>query len=246
MKMLLAHTWEGSDPTGWLISEKLDGHRAYWTGNKLITRSGNIITPPPSFTENFPNESLDGELWAGRDNRDRVTSIVASDRESDWEDCLYVIFDSPDCEGGFEHRISHARNITDVCSNTLVLPQTVCFGRSHLLEKLDEIISEGGEGIMLRKPGSLYERCRSYSCLKVKKERDDEAEVIGYKEGKNGNVGSLIVRRADSLEFKVSGLSEYLKDNPPAIGSIISYTYKNVTKSGKPAPASFWRIRKDI
>src|ERR1700683_2535389 len=31
--LLLAESWDGiSDPAGWLMSEKLDGVRAYWTG----------------------------------------------------------------------------------------------------------------------------------------------------------------------------------------------------------------------
>src|SRR5947208_15816586 len=30
--LLLAETWDGSDPAGWWLSEKLDGVRAYWSG----------------------------------------------------------------------------------------------------------------------------------------------------------------------------------------------------------------------
>ena len=37
---MLAEHWDTSrDPTGWLISEKYDGIRAYWTGSRLLTRS---------------------------------------------------------------------------------------------------------------------------------------------------------------------------------------------------------------
>src|SRR5215211_5227930 len=34
--VLLAETWDGViDPTGWWLSEKLDGVRAYWDGQQL-------------------------------------------------------------------------------------------------------------------------------------------------------------------------------------------------------------------
>ena len=37
---MLASTWDNSvDPIGWFISEKYDGVRAYWNGQRLLTRS---------------------------------------------------------------------------------------------------------------------------------------------------------------------------------------------------------------
>lgn len=51
------------DPTGWLISEKMDGMRAYWDGNVFYSRNGDVISVHDQFKENFPSTSLDGELW---------------------------------------------------------------------------------------------------------------------------------------------------------------------------------------
>lgn len=51
----------------YLVSEKLDGVRARWTGQTLVTRSGNLIAAPVWFTAALPEDVLlDGELWAGR------------------------------------------------------------------------------------------------------------------------------------------------------------------------------------
>src|SRR5690349_6276890 len=37
--ILLAHKWETDhDPTGWWMSEKLDGIRAYWDGEAFVSR----------------------------------------------------------------------------------------------------------------------------------------------------------------------------------------------------------------
>ncbi|CAF5116936.1 unnamed protein product, partial [Rotaria socialis] len=49
----------------------------------------------------------------------------------------------------------------------------------------------GGEGIMLRKPGSRYENKRSSTLLKVKTFYDEEALVIGHKPGKGNCTGML-------------------------------------------------------
>lgn len=47
--LLLAHSWEDEDPTGWWISEKLDGVRALWDGEKFISRLGNVYHAPDYF-----------------------------------------------------------------------------------------------------------------------------------------------------------------------------------------------------
>eukprot|EP01124_Arcella_intermedia_P002785 TRINITY_DN11518_c0_g1_i4.p1 TRINITY_DN11518_c0_g1~~TRINITY_DN11518_c0_g1_i4.p1 ORF type:complete len:468 (-),score=107.57 TRINITY_DN11518_c0_g1_i4:30-1433(-) len=63
---LLMHgqVWNFQDPTGWYISEKLDGYRAFWDGSKLYSKNGTLFPIPLDFTHSFPsNICLDGELW---------------------------------------------------------------------------------------------------------------------------------------------------------------------------------------
>lgn len=49
--IMLSETWnlDKMDPTGWWMSEKLDGCRAYWTGKRLISRTGKDWKAPPWF-----------------------------------------------------------------------------------------------------------------------------------------------------------------------------------------------------
>jgi len=61
-----------------------------------------------------------------------------------------------------------------------VLEHTLCKSREHLLEEMDRICGDKGEGVMLRDPKSLYERKRSDKLLKVKRFEDAEATVIGH------------------------------------------------------------------
>src|SRR5690349_17670486 len=52
--VLLAHKWEtDKDPTGWWMSEKLDGIRAYWDGEAFVSRLGNRFLAPAWFTRDL-------------------------------------------------------------------------------------------------------------------------------------------------------------------------------------------------
>jgi len=69
--LMLAKAWdpEKDDPTGWLISEKLDGVRCFWNGKEMFTRNGKPFYPPDWFKDLLPSDlALDGELWTERDD----------------------------------------------------------------------------------------------------------------------------------------------------------------------------------
>src|SRR4030095_7170834 len=85
--LLLAHPWESHvDLTGWWMSEKLDGVRAYWDGKHFISRLGHRFHAPAWFTAGLPETPLDGELWGGRKNFQRTISIVRrQDQSLEWK-----------------------------------------------------------------------------------------------------------------------------------------------------------------
>ena len=70
ISVMLAYAYdpERDDPTGWLMSEKLDGVRCYWNGKDMFTRNGNPFYAPTWWKEKLPKIALDGELWSGRDD----------------------------------------------------------------------------------------------------------------------------------------------------------------------------------
>ena len=91
--VMLASKWEGEDPTGWWMSEKLDGVRAWWTGSALLSRLGNTINAPAWFTAGLPKVPLDGELWCGRGQFTEAVSIVKNAaRQDDWKVCILDFF----------------------------------------------------------------------------------------------------------------------------------------------------------
>src|SRR6516225_5672720 len=105
--LLLAETWhEDIDPSGWWMSEKLDGVRAYWDGQQFLSRQGNLYHAPGWFVAGLPDLPLDGELWIDRKKFQRTTSIVRrQDRSDHWKEVRFVVFDAPAMSGLFEERV---------------------------------------------------------------------------------------------------------------------------------------------
>ncbi|MFX1452318.1 MAG: DNA ligase [Promethearchaeota archaeon] len=252
-KVLLAQKWsEGIDPTGWYISEKLDGVRAYWDGKELWSRQGNKYYAPDWFLEGLPDFVLDGELFGGRGEFQVTVSIVRrQDYNNLWKDIKYLIFDAPDDVNIFKKRLE---KINNWCNShkvpyVEVLEQTLCKNLKHLKEELHKILSAGGEGLMIRQAGSKYVHGRSNTLLKVKATYDAEAKIIGYNPGKGkykGMVGSLKCQMPNGLEFNLSGFPDEMRENPPPIGTIVTYHYQEWTKDGKPRFPAFFRIRQDV
>lgn len=248
MSVLLAKNWSGTDPAGWWMSEKLDGVRAVWDCRHLRTRTGNVIHAPAWFLRSLPDsEPLDGELWLGRGWFQETVSVVQSHDAGDgWRHVRYAAFDAPMALGGFEDRLAAMRETMAGDGPAYVLPQRQCGGNADLLEELARVEHQGGEGVMLRQPGSAYERKRSGTLLKVKTFQDAEAVVVGYDGGTGrnaGSVGALVACLQDGTEFRVSsGLTDALRRNPPAIGTVFTFKYQQLTDAGVPRFPSFHRV----
>jgi DNA ligase 1 len=56
-------------------------------------------------------------------------------------------------------------------------------------------------------------------------------------------LGALEVQAANGQRFKLgTGLSDAQRQQPPALGSTVTYRYRSVTPAGKPRFASFLRV----
>jgi DNA ligase 1 len=252
--ILLAHKWElEHDPTGWWMSEKLDGIRAYWDGEAFVSRLGNRFFAPDWFIEDLPADTLDGELWVGRKMFQRTTSIVRSGAAGqDWKAVSYVVFDAPNARGGFEARIAHVEKVLKKAAapHARALEHARCEGVDHLREELRRVESLGGEGLMLRKPGSSYEIGRSTSLLKVKTFHDAEARVIGHAPGAGkhkGKLGALVCELPGGATFNVgTGFSDQEREAPPAIGAVITFRYQELSDDGVPRFPTYVGERLDV
>jgi DNA ligase-1 len=252
--LLLAHSWDGThDLTGWWMSEKLDGVRAYWDGSKFISRQGNVYHAPDWFIENLPSDvHLDGELWLDRKGFQRAVSIVRrQDKNNDWKDITFVVFDAPLLEDPFEARMAFIQTTLDEIGSKYALAHqhVRCNSIDHLREELRRVEAIGGEGLMLRQPSSKYEVGRSFTLLKVKTFHDAEATVIEILPGTGkhkGRMGALQVELADGTRFSVgTGFADAQRENPPELGSTITFRYQELSDRGVPRFPSFVRVRTD-
>ena len=236
--------------SNYLISEKLDGIRARWTGSELLTRNGNRIHAPVWFTQNWPAEPLDGELWTKRNDFQRIASIVLSETpDARWRRIKFMVFDAPTSNAPFAKRVEQMKRIINKTeSQTLqLIPQFTVSSEAEFEQRLDEVVKAGGEGLMLHHREARYQDGRSEYLLKAKRFEDDEARVIEYLPGKGkyaGMMGSLLVEGRSGLQFKIgSGFTNAERLNPPPIGSWVTYKFYGKTKKGLPRFASFMHVR---
>jgi DNA ligase 1 len=250
--LLLAESWDGAtDPAGWLMSEKLDGVRAYWDGKQFISRQGNLYHAPAWFCAGLPPMPLDGELWLGRKAFQRTVSIVRrQDRSDQWKQIRFVVFDAPGVEKGFEQRLTAVKEcLLGGSEFAQVHEHLPCLGVDHLRQELARLEALGAEGVMLRRPGSRYENGRSSTLLKVKSFHDREARVLEHQGGAGrhkGRLGALLVELDDGTRFAVgTGFSDAEREQPPAIGSVITFRYQELSDGGVPRFPSFVGVREE-
>lgn len=255
--LLLAEVygWEGrQDLDQYWVSEKYDGVRASWDGERLRFRSGRLVAAPAWFVAGLPTVALDGELWLGRKQFAPLAGIVKKTVpvDEEWRQVRYMIFELPGAAGSFTERIAQMRRVV----NDAGVPWLQMVEQSRLLDKkalqqrLDEIVRLGGEGLMLHRADALYHGGRSQDLLKVKQWLDSEAKVMGYRPGTGkyqGLMGALEVETEAGLRFWLgTGFSDDERRQPPPLGATITYRYTGLTAAGLPRFPAFLRIRQEF
>lgn len=243
------------------VSEKYDGVRGFWDGEKLLTRGGERVAAPAWFTAGWPNTPMDGELWAGRGQFSTAVSVVRQQApkpatDADWRGMRFMVFDLPVQPGPFTMRIPALNALVAQISQPWVVAvaQYRLADNAALQAQLKKTVKLGGEGLMLHRGDSLYKGVRNDDLLKVKTHEDAEARVLAHIPGKGkyaGQLGALLVEMpgADGkppLRFKVgTGFTDVQRQNPPAVGTQVTYRFRGLNDSGVPRFASFTRVRED-
>ena len=266
LDLLRLSEYKDQNVSGWLASEKLDGVRAYWDGENLLSRQGKKLNAPLSFTKNFPKFALDGELYAKELKFEEIQATVMDklpDKKA-WGRLKFYVFDVPEASGGLIARLEVLAEFLkhEPNQNLIIIKQIKMRDNAQFLKFTEDIIVKGGEGVVVREPNTPYERKRSKNALKFKKFKDAECEVIAINKGSGKYVkfaGSLTCKALGGKDneekigepksgtvFKIgSGLSDEKRRNPPKIGSIITYKFQNLTANGKPRFPIFLRVRED-
>tara|TARA_B100000035_G_scaffold315470_1_gene336659 strand:- start:5309 stop:7516 length:2208 start_codon:yes stop_codon:yes gene_type:complete len=285
-------------PIDWWASEKWDGIRALWDGEKIISRGSGVGKPkvytyvPEWFKLTLPpGIALDGEIWMGRglfQKTSRLSTIkpgksYTKEQINDiWvgkydPPVIFKVFDIPTEKSPFEQRMKLLQTIIkdrEECwdkleyENKKVFPlqfteQVKITSMEQLVKLYTKLTLEGAEGIMLRASGSPYEPKRSKYMLKYKIKEDSECIVRGYTPGEGrlkGLLGSLnceilIDSRPSGVFTQIgTGLTDSQRENyiipghpeQIPIGSIVSFSYMEMTKDGVPRHPVYRGIRDDI
>ena len=103
---------------------------------------------------------------------------------------------------------------------------------------------------MLRQPGSRYIAGRSTTLLKVKSFLDAEARIVGHLPGAGrhlGRLGALDCELPNGKRFSVgTGFSDAERGDPPAVGTVITFRYQELSDDGVPRFPSYVGVRDDV
>ena len=250
--LMLAEKYHpGLDLSAYWVSEKYDGLRGYWDGQRLLSRGGEVLNPPAWFTEGWPAVPMDGELWAGRAKFEEATSTVRQQVPNDaaWRRIRFMVFDLPAHPGVFDERLTAYQRLVRSLDQSWVVavPQEKIASHAELGARLQQMVRAGGEGLMLHRGDSPYRGIRSDDLIKLKTHDDAEAKVVGHLPGKgrhSGRLGALLVETPQGRRFRLgTGLTDAQREHPPAEGAWVTYRYRGVNDSGLPRFATFLRER---
>jgi DNA ligase-1 len=250
--LMHAKLWPaGLDPSAYLVSEKFDGVRAFWDGQSLRFRSGLPIAAPDWFIAGLPKTPLDGELWLGRGRFDELSGTVRKKLpvEAEWRQLRYMIFDLPGASGSFAERAQRINALLVEARQAWLqaVAQTHVANVTSLQTLLKQTVKTGGEGLVLHRANALWSPGRSDALFKLKPMPDEEARVLAHLPGKGrhaGRMGALLLALPDGQQFALgTGFSDAQRAEPPPVGTVVTYRYRDRTPRGLPRFASFLRVQ---
>ncbi len=241
----------GKNVVGWVMSEKLDGVRAYWDGKTLSFRSGKKIMAPDWFIKALPDFALDGELWTKRDDFANISSIVRAHEpdEQKWKQVGYYIFEVPRQQGNLFQRLAvlkHYLKHHDV-RFIHIIPQIKINSLPQMERFYRKLLKQKAEGIIVRDPNLPYQTGRRSSILKRKPYQDADCVVKAIFPGKGklrDKMGSLLCQMNNGVRLRIgTGFTLQQRRNPPDIGDLVTFKYYGLTKNNIPRFPVFMRIR---
>lgn len=259
-KPMLAQKYvEGIAEYPFCVQPKLNGARCLAVcteeGVKLLSRSGKQY-----FNENIerelnkvmkPGMIFDGEIYQHGETLQGIISKLKRQKEVHPEahKLRYVVYDYPSVNGVYQQRwkaflkvvSAYLGVVNEKCPLEFI--QNKWVDNKEQFDKLHaEFIGKGYEGTMVRTDTHNYEfGYRSKSLLKRKDMQDDEFKIVGYKEARGRNKGTVVFRCATKdREFDVvpEGSMEYkaelFKNAEKYIGKMLTVRYQELSEDGVP------------
>jgi DNA ligase-1 len=189
----------------------------------------------------------DGELKPEDDSSviPGASSVIPdSDRESRWSKITYNIFEVPEADGNLTQRLSLVKETKYL----KLIKQIKVKSKKHLKNFQKEIEDKGGEGVVVRDGTLPYYTGRNNNALKVKSFLDDECTVTQHLDGSGkykNKLGSIKCKLKSGKIIKIgTGFSDKQRQNPPALGSVVTFKYYGLTSKGNPRFPVYLRERR--
>jgi DNA ligase-1 len=160
----------------------------------------------------------------------------------------YQVFELPDAAGSVAQRAQALQALVRRQGQPRLqaVAQQPVGSVAQLQQRLDTVLRQGGEGLMLHRADAVYTTGRSDVLRKFKPLDDAEAVVLAHRPGQGrlaGQMGALQVRTADGQVFDIgTGFDDATRSHPPAVGQRITFTHRGFTGQGLPRFASFLRL----
>ncbi len=250
---------------GFVVQPKLDGNRCLIKvdGKSAImyTRSGDVMgiqlqhilddVLKPYVKR--PQFILDGELYSDKFSFNKLNGLikritVSKEDIEERKNIKYHLYDVMSDEG-YESRNAFLQRFAS--KNIIVVPSHMIVATDVNIKKyLEEFLSQGHEGLMIRQLGMGYENKRTWQLCKVKVFEDSEFKLVGFDEDKRGGfVGAFTMQLGDStFNAGASGQSEeeraYIWTHQDEyIGKMATVCYFGLSEYGVPRFPKFKSVR---
>ena len=111
---------------------------------------------------------------------------------------------------------------------------------------LSDVISKGGEGLMIKLDHHSYIYGPNQFMYKAKGCVEEEGLCLGFKPGQGkykGMIGSYLIKRDNGKQCYVSGMPDSMRTEPCPVGERITFRYTELNKYGNPQDPRFVAIR---
>jgi DNA ligase-1 len=158
--------------------------------------------------------------------------------DADWHQVQYMIFDLPQATEPFAERAQRIQTVLAQAKQPWLqaVPHQRVADAHSLQTLLRSTVQAGGEGLVLHRANALWSPGRSDALFKLKPLPDEDARVVGHLPGKGrhaGRLGALLLEMPDGQRFALgTGFTDAQRTDPPAVGSVVTYRYRDRTPKG--------------
>ena len=244
----------------WYASEKIDGWQAIWDGKgTLYTKTyKRTFAVPDRWMKLLPKIPMTGEIKIKGQPATKTASLMKDNPL--WDKTYFHVFDvvgRNHINKPFRERVRIVeQTVKNACQSIpdcplIAAPQIIMQSREDIVTFYKKVLEKGGEGLVITAPESIYDagKKRSNERVKLKGRNDAEGEVIGYNMGGENGLKSLHLA-FNGITFDLGiGFKHVHRQHPTAyfpLGTMVTFSYRELNENGKPKEARFVAVRCDI